>query len=159
MKRAVEVKQRELEQLTARLALPVDTDILRMKLAKDMEARHKLELEARAAENERLADQAFEAKRQAEVLKAQLEGLRAESEREIRDAKDRHRHELHELTLENQALASKAEDRRDRDLVRGLRRELDEHKRRCTELLTEAADLRRDRDALRLDRGELLVKT
>ena len=29
------------------MALPVDTDILRMKLAKDMEARHRLELETK----------------------------------------------------------------------------------------------------------------
>ena len=30
-----------------KLALPVDTDILRMKIAKDMEARHKIDLENR----------------------------------------------------------------------------------------------------------------
>jgi hypothetical protein len=28
-----------------KMALPVDTDIMRMKIAKDMETRHKLELE------------------------------------------------------------------------------------------------------------------
>jgi hypothetical protein len=39
--------------------------------------------------------------------------------------------------LENQALLSKAEDRRDRDLVRQLRREGEESKRRVTELLGE----------------------
>ena len=47
MKRAIETKQRELEQMHSKLALPVDTDILRMKIAKDMEARHRLELEAK----------------------------------------------------------------------------------------------------------------
>lgn len=33
--------------MSTKLALPVDTDILRMKIAKDMEARHKLELETK----------------------------------------------------------------------------------------------------------------
>jgi hypothetical protein len=47
MKRAIELKQRELEQLHNKMALPVDTDILRMKIAKDMEARHRLELESK----------------------------------------------------------------------------------------------------------------
>jgi hypothetical protein len=47
MKRAIDAKQRELEAMHAKLTLPVDTDILRMRIAKDMEARHRLELEAR----------------------------------------------------------------------------------------------------------------
>jgi hypothetical protein len=142
----------------SKLALPVDTDILRMKIAKDMEARHKLEIEGRQTENDRLAEQFYEAKRQSEIFKAHIESLKLESEKELRDAKEKHRQELHELTLENQALTSKAEDRRDRDLIRTLRREVDEHKRRCTELLGECSDLRKDRDMLKLERGEFMVK-
>jgi hypothetical protein len=42
--------------MQAKMALPVDTDILRMKLAKDMEARHRLELETKQQEYDRLAD-------------------------------------------------------------------------------------------------------
>lgn len=94
MKRAIETKQRELEQMHSKLALPVDTDILRMKIAKDMEARHRLELEAKQEENERLAEQFYEAKRISEVLKAQVEGLKSEGEKEVRDTKDKHRQEV-----------------------------------------------------------------
>ena len=47
MKRQIEIKQRDLEGMQAKMALPVDTDILRMKLAKDMEARHRLEVETK----------------------------------------------------------------------------------------------------------------
>jgi predicted nucleic acid-binding Zn-ribbon protein len=129
-----------------------------MKLQKDVESRHRLELEAKQEENERLASAYYEAKRVAEVLKAQVESLKSEGERELRDTKERHRQELQELTLENQALLSKAEDRRDRDLVRQLRRELDDSKRRCTELTSEATELRRERDALKLERSESHVK-
>lgn len=57
--------------------------------------------------------------------------------------------------MENQALLAKSEDRRDRDLIRQLRRDLDENKRRCTELLSESADLRKDRDLIKLDKGDL----
>jgi len=91
MKRAIESKQRELEALHSKLALPVDTDILRMKIAKDVEARHRLELEAKQDENERLANSYYEAKRILEVLKAQVESLKSESERELRDLKEKHR--------------------------------------------------------------------
>ena len=47
MKRAIELKQRELENVHNKMSLPVDTDIMRMKIAKDMEARHRIEVEGR----------------------------------------------------------------------------------------------------------------
>jgi hypothetical protein len=56
MKRAIEMKQRELENMHKKMTLPVDTDILRMKIAKDMEARHRIELEAKQQEVDRLAE-------------------------------------------------------------------------------------------------------
>ncbi len=101
-----------------KMSLPVDTDILRMKVAKDMEARHRVEIEAKQQEVDRLAEQYYEARRHNEVLKAQIESVKAESEKEIKDLKEKHRQELQELTLENQALMAKSEDRRDRDLIR-----------------------------------------
>ena len=53
-----------------KLALPVDTDILRMKIAKDMEARHRLEIEAKQQETDRIAESFYETRRLNEVLKA-----------------------------------------------------------------------------------------
>jgi hypothetical protein len=47
LKRMIESKQREIEQLHQKMMLPVDTDILRMKIAKDMEARQRLEIETK----------------------------------------------------------------------------------------------------------------
>jgi hypothetical protein len=91
MKRQIEGKQRELENMQAKMSLPVDTDILRMKLAKDMEARHRLDLETRQSECDRLADNFYEQKRLNEVLKAQIEALKSESEKELREAKEKHR--------------------------------------------------------------------
>ena len=158
MKRGIEQKQRELEALQAKMALPVDTDILRMKIAKDMEARHRIELENAQAELDRVSEQYYEAKRITEVLKAQVESLKSEGERELRDCKERHRQEIQELTLENQALQSRADDRRDRDLIRQLRREVDENKRRATELLSENSELRKERDSLKLEKGESTIK-
>jgi uncharacterized coiled-coil DUF342 family protein len=91
-------------------------------------------------------------------LKAQIEAVKSESDKEIRELKERHRQEAQELALQNQALMAKAEDRRDRDLIRQLRREAEEHKRRATELLGEVSELRKERDLLKLDRGDTQVK-
>ena len=73
------------------MALPIDTDIMRMKIAKDMEARHRVEIENSQAELDRVAEQFYEAKRITEVLKAQVEALKSEAERELRDSKEKHR--------------------------------------------------------------------
>jgi hypothetical protein len=64
----------------------------------------------------------------------------------VRDLKEVSKREVNDLLIENQTLQSKADDRRDRELIRQLRRDLDEHKRRTQELLQEATELRRERD-------------
>lgn len=44
-RRLLDMKQREMDQMAQKLQLPIDTDILRMKIQKDLEARHRIELE------------------------------------------------------------------------------------------------------------------
>jgi hypothetical protein len=44
--------------------------------------------------------------------------------------KERLQQEISDLMVENQGLQAKADDNRDRELIRDLRREVDEYKRR-----------------------------
>ncbi len=60
--------------------------------------------------------------------------------------------------IENQALQSKSDDKRDRELIRQLRRDLDEQKRRSTQLQSETNDLRRERDQLKLEKNEQFIQ-
>ena len=158
MKRAIEVKQREIEQMQQRMTLPVDSDVMRMKIAKDMEMRHRMDMDAKQEEQERVQEQYYEAKRQLEVVKAQVESLKYEHEKELSDNKSKHSHEVSSLLLENQVLLSKADDTRTRELLRQLRHDLDAAKHRTTELLGEVADLRRERDLLKLDKNDMVVQ-
>ena len=139
------------------MVLPIDTDILRMKIQKDIEARHRLEMDQKQAEVERLSENYYESKRQLDILRTQHENLKYENEKELSDLKERNKQELNDLILENQTLQTKCDDRRDRELVRQLRRELDENKRRANDLLSEAADLRKERDQLKLEKNELII--
>jgi len=59
--------------------------------------------------------------------------------------------------IENQALQSKADDKRDRELIRQLRRDLDEQKRRVNTLQSESNDLRRERDVIKHEKNEQFV--
>ena len=56
--------------------------------------------------------------------------------------------------MENQALTSKADDRRDRDLIKQLRRDLDEARRKSQDVVQELNEMRRERDTLKLDRND-----
>lgn len=47
MRRAIEQKQREIDSMANKMTLPIDTDIMRMKIQKDIEGRHRIELDAK----------------------------------------------------------------------------------------------------------------
>ena len=106
----------------------------------------------------RLGEQYYEAKRQFDVVKMQLDTQRHEFEKEIAEVKEKSRKEGSELLIENQALQAKADDKKDRELIRQLRRDLDTHKRKEQELLTEATELRRERDSIKFEKNEMFVQ-
>ena len=87
-----------------KMTLPIDTDIMRMKIQKDIESRHRIEMEQKQHEVDRLGDQFYEAKRQLDVVKVQLDTQRHEFEKELAEMKDKSRKEASELMIENQAL-------------------------------------------------------
>lgn len=60
--------------------------------------------------------------------------------------------------LENQSLQSRADDKRDRDMIKQLRRDLDEAKRRAQDNVQEANQMRRERDQLKLDKNEQFLQ-
>ena len=154
MKRLVDLKQRELDQMAQKLTLPVDTDILRMKIQKDLESRHRIDLEQKLSENERLQDQFYESKRQLDIVRTQFDSFKYESEKEMQDIRDKMKSEIQELMLENQALHQRCDDKRDRDLIKQLRRDLDEAKRRASDSTQECNMLRRERDSLKVDKND-----
>ena len=134
MRRMLEIKQRDLDQMAQKLQLPIDTDILRMKIQRDLEAKHRIEVEDKTQECERAQDQLFEAKRQLDILRCQLDSHKYEAEKELQDNKDKYKREVQDLMLENQALTAKVDDRRDRDLLKQVRRDLDEARRKNQDL-------------------------
>ena len=42
MRRAIEHKQREIDSIAKKMTLPIDTEIMRMKIKKDIEGRHRI---------------------------------------------------------------------------------------------------------------------
>lgn len=63
------------------MALPIDTDIIRMRIQKDIESRYRLELETKYQEVERMTDAYYESKRQLDIYKTSLENHKYESDK------------------------------------------------------------------------------
>ena len=101
MRRAIEQKQREIDTMANKMALPIDADILRMKIQKDIEGRHRVEMEQKQYEADRIGEQYYEAKRQLDVVKTQLDTQRHEFEKEVAELKEKSRKEASELMIEN----------------------------------------------------------
>lgn len=76
------------------MQLPVDQDILKMRIQKDLENKYRFELDAKNGELDKVSENYFEAKRVSEILKANVEGLKLEHERGMQDNKKRYSEEI-----------------------------------------------------------------
>jgi len=88
-----------------------------------------------------------------------LENLKVEHEKVLGDIKRRNKEEIDELVGDNHALQLRIEDTyKDKEATRALRRDIDDVKRRLCEAQQEALDLRKERDQLKIDKNELIIK-
>ena len=110
-------------------------------------------------ELDKVSESYFETKRMHELMKTNLEAVKIENEKVISDCKRRFQDEVSELVADNHALQLRIEDSsKDREHTRALRRDLEDHKRRICEAQQEALDLRKERDQIKIDKNELLIK-
>ena len=116
MKITLENKQKEIEHLNSKIQLPVDQDILRMRIQKDLENKYRFELDSKAMELDKVSENYFETKRLYEVSKTQLESSKIEYDKLISEMRRRHQEELQELVSDNHSLQLRIEDSsKDRD--------------------------------------------
>ena len=59
--------------------------------------------------------------------------------------------------MENNALQQRADDKKDRDIIKQLRRDLEEAKRRAADAVSESNTVRRERDTLRVEKNDQLM--
>jgi len=64
---------------------------------------------------------------------------------------------MQDLIIENQTLTTKLDDKRDREVIRQLRRDLDDYKRRSNDLLSETSDLRKERDQVKVEKNDMMI--
>ena len=88
---AIEQKQKELEDVQAKIIPTLDHDMMRIKIINELELPHRQTLDAKHAEIEKLQDQIYELRRQNDMLSTKLDAIRYEAEKDIKDLKERHK--------------------------------------------------------------------
>lgn len=87
-----------------------------------------------------------------------MENHKYESEKIIEELRDKHKTELQVLYDENHSLQLRIEEQRDREAVRQVRRDLEEFKKRYSDSTIEANELRKERDSLKLEKNDMIIK-
>jgi|TARA_B110000285_G_C15088646_1_gene597713 hypothetical protein len=81
MRLVVEGKQKEIDHINSKMALPIDQDILRMRIQKDLEAKYRFDLDSKSMELDKISESYFETKRHYELTKTNLESCKIEFEK------------------------------------------------------------------------------
>lgn len=110
MRLVVEGKQKEIDHINSKMALPIDQDILRMRIQKDLEAKYRFDLDSKIMELDKISESYFETKRHLELTKTNLESSKLEFEKVESDLKRRQKEEINELVADNHALQLRIED-------------------------------------------------
>ncbi|EAR86581.1 hypothetical protein TTHERM_00042690 (macronuclear) [Tetrahymena thermophila SB210] len=158
LKIAIDLKQREIEEVQAKIIPSFDQDMLRIKIINELEIPHRNQLEAKQEELERMQEQVDEYKRQINILNSRLEIINKDHERDIKSIKERHHLEVSEFMNEIKLANEKIDDQKDKETIRKLRREVDELKQKFFQKDQECEELRRERDRCREEKNECLIK-
>ena len=129
-----------------------------MRVQKDLESKYRVEFESKCVEVERMTEACYELKRQSEIYKTMIDNHRYETDKVVQEMRDKHKRELDEVVEENRGLLLRLEEGRDRDMVRQMRREVEEWKKRASDAGIENNELRKERDALKLDRNDIIIR-
>ncbi len=88
---AIEQKQKELEDVQAKVIPSLDHDMIRIKIINELEVPHRQAIDTKQHEVDKLQDQVYELKRQLDILNTKYEAVRFEAEKDIKDLKERHK--------------------------------------------------------------------
>lgn len=84
LKSAIEQKQKEIEEVQTKVIPVLDQDMIKIKLINELETPHKLQMEAKSIEIEKLQEETYELKRQLELALTKCEAIQTEREKEIK---------------------------------------------------------------------------
>lgn len=89
LKFGIEQKQREIEEIQAKMMPNLEIDMLKIKIINELEIPHKTQLEEKQMEIDKLIEENYDLRRNLELLDAKFENYKAEKEKDIKMITDR----------------------------------------------------------------------
>ena len=86
------------------MQLPVDQDILRMRIQKDLENKYRFEIDSKTSELDKVSETYFEVKRLHELAKTNIDSLKIDHEKALNETKKRFKEEIGDLVSDNHTL-------------------------------------------------------
>jgi len=154
----LEQRERILDEQRTKALLPTDTDMLRAKVAKEIEAPYKLRIESLTQTVDQLKTDIRESQKSNKLIKKQLEGENINYTKQISDLRLKHQEQIRGLTDELKLLKDQLDEVKDKEVIRRLKREVEEYKRRALDTQRDAGDLKKQRDDLRLQQTNIAIE-
>ncbi|CAD8080746.1 unnamed protein product [Paramecium primaurelia] len=154
----IEQKQRELEEIQNKLSPSFDQDMIRIKLLNELEIPHRQQLDVKQNEIEKLNEVIYQLKRNLDLEIAKVETIKLEYTKEQKLIQDRFKLDMSDLQHQIEELTKIIEDSKDKDVIRRLRKDLDEYKLKYNNADTENQELRIERDKIREEKNEIMIK-
>lgn len=153
----LEQREKILDEQRSKALLPTDTDMLRAKIAREIEAPYRQKMENLTQEIDRVESELSEVRRSNILLKSEMEANNANHSKYVADLKQKYQSQISDLMSEVQVLNEHLDDEKDKELIRTVKREAEEYKRKALELQRELGELRRQRDDLKLEKNTISI--
>jgi chromosome segregation ATPase len=158
LKASLEQGKRDFEEMQTKMIPPIDSEWLRVKLVNEIEGPMKIQVEAKEDEIARLQGTIYDLTRKLDLSQLQLNGLKTDAEREVRDMKERYANETGHLFAQIKILNEKLEDPADKETIRVVKREREELKLKNEKAFEEIEDLRKKLENVKFEKNELKGK-
>lgn len=158
LKSSLEQGKRDFEEMQSKMIPPIDSEWLRVKLVNEIEGPMKIQLEGKEDEIIRLQGTIYDLTRKLDLTQLQYNTLKTESEKELRDTKERYNSETTHLFSELKHLQEKLEDPADKETIRALKRDREEHKLKVEKVYEELDDLKKKLEFSKSEKNDLKSK-
>ena len=146
----LDIKSKQFEELKDQIIPPHEIEEIRFRMAEELELPNREKCRALEAELERSREEYFQMRRTVERLKIEKDQMHAEHEQNMMEAAEKHRAIENELNIRISALQVALEDTTEVEELHSLQRELSGARLREKGLMQELADVRSEKEVLRV---------
>lgn len=154
LKNALDLKQKMNEELQGKSIIPVENEIMRSKIMREVEIPFKAKYDELFQEKEKINDEMNFMKKDNVILKEEIEGKEKEYDKIIHEIKQNHNEQIMQLTEEIKTLHKNFNLNKEKKINDTIKKDLEEYKTKWMNSQAECQGLRESRDQLKRELNE-----